>query len=946
MKKKYLFIKGARQWNKLLKRYFNLYGRISSMQKDAEQSEHLLGRMIRKLQMLYNRLEKMQYKVGVKLAGTSLALMLAAATATSQDLTQLDNLSYNSKGVIKMDANASPYFADIDGDGDEDLLTGSRQGYILFYEREGNAFRSAVNVQVGENNIIVPRSTPTMADFDDDGDLDLFTGCQYGFVYLYENLGDGSFGSKTVLQADAADLNVGANSKPVFFDLDSDHDMDLLVGSNDGTIQVFDNDGGSFTSLGNLQADGSDLNVGNFALADFADLDEDGDKDLYVGGNYYIYAFLNDGSNNFSSNGYLQADESLIYLGPYPACPAFTDLDGDGDTDMLLGENDGYMTEYKNDGGAFTEVAEKFSYSSESPMSDPDPILATGDIDGDGDKDLVVARSGQFFLYESDNGVLYQKTTLQDASNNSIDGNCVNFGLVDLDLDGDLDIVKGRSFYGIIYYTNDNGAFTDQGYLNDDQDEPINYWGYNNSPAFADIDGDGDQDLIVGNYQGYIDLYYNEDNAFVDQGRLQVDGADLDVPNNSIIHPVFADLDYDGDPDLYVGTDQGIIIMYENVDGAFQTGVNLQADGADINEGANIDLSPAFINFDNGCGVDLIVGHENDYVMHFDYVDATGPVPDEDPLRDIIGECQAIVSDAPTATDNCSGTVTATTTDPLNYSEQGTYTVTWVYEDGNGFTTEQTQTVIVDDVSGPVPDVATLPEVTGECSAEVTGTPTATDECTGLQVDGTTDDALSYSSLGDYTITWSFEDSYGNVSTQEQTVTVTDEAPPEISCISNTEVEISADATAYTVDGTEFDAVEVRDNCGTYTLSNSFNDAASLADAQFNTGDYTIVWTVTDEAGNEASCSFDLSVGASVNVQEMGEMPLQVYPNPAGSFIHLNAEVLIEEVELCDLAGRVMKKETLNAKHLEVDIADLSPGIYILKAKTAEGVHEMKVVKE
>jgi len=228
----------------------------------------------------------------------------------------------------------------------------------------------------------------------------------------------------------------------------------------------------------------------------------------------------------------------------------------------------------------------------------------------------------------------------------------------------------------------------------------------------------------------------------------------------------------------------------------------------------------------------------------------------------------------------------------------------------------------------------------------VTGTPTATDECTGLQVDGTTDDALSYSSLGDYTITWSFEDSYGNVSTQEQTVTVTDEAPPEISCISNTEVEISADATAYTVDGTEFDAVEVRDNCGTYTLSNSFNDAASLADAQFNTGDYTIVWTVTDEAGNEASCSFDLSVGASVNVQEMGEMPLQVYPNPAGSFIHLNAEVLIEEVELCDLAGRVMKKETLNAKHLEVDIADLSPGIYILKAKTAEGVHEMKVVKE
>lgn len=945
MKKKYFFIEGARQWNKLLKRYLNLYGRIRSMKGDTEQSEHLLSRMIRKLQMLYKRLEKMQYRVGVKLAGTSLALMLAAATASSQDLTQLDNLSYNSKGVIKMNANASPYFADIDGDGDEDLLTGSLQGDILLYEREGNAFRPAVNVQVGGIDANVPRSTPTMADFDDDGDLDLFTGCDYGYVYLYENLGDGSFDSKTVLQVGGSNLDVGTQSKPAFFDLDSDHDMDLLVGSQDGTIEVFDNDGGTFTSLGNLQAGGSDLNVTNFALADFADLDEDGDKDLYVGGYYYIYAFLNDGNNNFSSDGYLQADESLIYLGPYPACPAFTDLDGDGDTDMLLGEKDGYMTEFTNNEGAFTEEAEKFSYRSKIALVQAYPRIDAGDIDGDGDEDLVVASSSKFYLYENEEELLYYGLTLKDASNQDLNLYRGTPALVDMDNDGDLDLVSGSYYDGVKYYNNENGAFMDQGSLTDSEGNPIGNV-YNSSPAFGDMDNDGDLDLVVGDYNGYITYYENDGGSFVNRGYLQVDGANLNVPTNLAANPIFADLDYDGDPDLYVGTDQGRIIMYENNDGAFQTGVNVQVDGADIDEGTNIELSPAFINFDNGCGTDLIVGHENDYVLHFDYVDASGPVPDEDPLRDIIGECQAIVSDAPTATDNCSGTVTATTTDPLNYSEQGTYTVIWVYEDGNGFTTEQTQTVIVDDVSGPVPDVTTLPEVTGECSAEVTTTPTATDDCTGEQVNGTTDDALSYSSPGNYTITWSYADSYGNVSTQEQTVTVTDEVLPEISCISNTEVEISGDATGYTVDGTEFDPVDVRDNCETYTLSNSFDDAASLAGAEFSTGDYTIVWTVMDEAGNEASCSFDLAVGASVNVQEMGEIPLQVYPNPAGSFIHLNAEILIEEVELYDLAGRVVKKETLNAKQLEVDIADLSPGIYILKAKTAEGVHEMKVIKE
>ncbi|MEZ4952269.1 MAG: hypothetical protein R2825_01675 [Saprospiraceae bacterium] len=55
----------------------------------------------------------------------------------------------------------------------------------------------------------------------------------------------------------------------------------------------------------------------------------------------------------------------------------------------------------------------------------------------------------------------------------------------------------------------------------------------------------------------------------------------------------------------------------------------------------------------------------------------------------------------------------------MTYSTQGTFTITWTYDDGNGNTSMQTQTVIVDDVTAPVPDVATLSDVTGECSATV-----------------------------------------------------------------------------------------------------------------------------------------------------------------------------------------------------------------------------------
>ncbi|MEZ4931798.1 MAG: hypothetical protein R2788_06745 [Saprospiraceae bacterium] len=121
--------------------------------------------------------------------------------------------------------------------------------------------------------------------------------------------------------------------------------------------------------------------------------------------------------------------------------------------------------------------------------------------------------------------------------------------------------------------------------------------------------------------------------------------------------------------------------------------------------------------------------------------DVTAPVPDVAMLPDATGECSVTVS-APTATDNCSGAIIGTTTDPLTYTTQGIFTITWIYDDGNGNTSMQMQTVIVDDVTAPVPDVATLPDATGECSVTVSA-PTATDNCSGAII-GTTTDPLTY----------------------------------------------------------------------------------------------------------------------------------------------------------------------------------------------------------
>jgi hypothetical protein len=145
-----------------------------------------------------------------------------------------------------------------------------------------------------------------------------------------------------------------------------------------------------------------------------------------------------------------------------------------------------------------------------------------------------------------------------------------------------------------------------------------------------------------------------------------------------------------------------------------------------------------------------------------------------------MGECSAKITSVPTATDNCAGIINGTTTDPLSYTQQGAYTVTWTYDDGSGNIATQTQTVIVKDTMPPVPDAASLPPVLGQCSVTITSSPTATDNCAAI-INGTTTDPLSYTEQGTYTVTWTYDDGNGNIATQAQTVIVKDTTPPVIS---------------------------------------------------------------------------------------------------------------------------------------------------------------------
>ncbi|MBS1609196.1 MAG: HYR domain-containing protein, partial [Bacteroidetes bacterium] len=152
--------------------------------------------------------------------------------------------------------------------------------------------------------------------------------------------------------------------------------------------------------------------------------------------------------------------------------------------------------------------------------------------------------------------------------------------------------------------------------------------------------------------------------------------------------------------------------------------------------------------------------------------DKTAPVPKVVNLPAITAQCSATISTIPTATDDCAGTVSATTSSPLSYTTPGNYTIVWVYSDGHGNTATQTQSVTITDDIAPVPNVASLPALSGQCSVTVTDIPKATDNCAGTII-GSTNSPMSFNAPGNYTIVWIYDDGHGNVSTQSQAVTVT-----------------------------------------------------------------------------------------------------------------------------------------------------------------------------
>ncbi len=201
----------------------------------------------------------------------------------------------------------------------------------------------------------------------------------------------------------------------------------------------------------------------------------------------------------------------------------------------------------------------------------------------------------------------------------------------------------------------------------------------------------------------------------------------------------------------------------------------------------------------------------------------------------VTSEC-AVTVIAPTTTDNCTGTITAVTADPVVYTLQGNYTINWVFDDGNGNTTTATQSVIIKDVTPPV--VPILSDITSECAATAS-IPTTTDNCADI-IAGTTNDPLTFTTQGTHIITWNFDDGNGNVSTATQKVIIKDVTAPVVPTLADVTGECAATASIPTT----------TDNCAGI-IAGTTNDPLTYT----TKGTHIITWSFSDGNGNVSTAT-------------------------------------------------------------------------------------------
>lgn len=533
-----------------------------------------------------------------------------------------------------------PQLIDIDADGDDDLFLQEATDRVMLLERDGveaNGLPRFVLRSRHYNDLTIGEWY-RFADLDGDGDRDLLAEERFSYIRYYRNEGTPSE-ARFVLATDTLRLEDGSplfsdrQNIPQIVDLDCNGLPDLLVGKVDGTASRYEMLPGTsavprfrrvtdrFEDILIVAQFGGSLHGANTMA--LADSDGDGDLDLFWGD------FFEEGLLRIENTGSCEAFSYRSTPVQFPTAtpvltsgynaPAFGNLGGAGGLDVVIGVLGGAFNPNRTTianlialtrdaRGAWVErtrqLVGNIDVGSES-------IPALVDWDGDGDLDLLLANkidptdlsTARVYWFENRGREGLRMRGVLPVPFSGSYHLAPAFG--DLDGDGSLDLLLGGWGPRIAWYraTGRNGDGTPQFALVDSAMVTITR-GSNTTPALGDLDGDGDLDLLIGEASGTLNYYRNEGTRTVPRFVLVSDEWEgIDIGRRSSPH--LADLDGDGDLDLLVGSEVDGVVLFRN-DGTRTTPRFVRDSTFQLDAPAL--AAPAFGDLDGDGRMNLLVG--------------------------------------------------------------------------------------------------------------------------------------------------------------------------------------------------------------------------------------------------------------------------------------------------------------------------------------------------
>ncbi|MCF7858847.1 MAG: FG-GAP-like repeat-containing protein [Candidatus Cloacimonetes bacterium] len=348
---------------------------------------------------------------------------------------------------------AYPNFCDLDADNDQDIIVGRDSYGIVYFQNNGtpqNGVWEINETMFSGIGVETYWNSPGICDLNGDGTFDLIFGNAAGPLLYYENNGTPqipSWQQNTTLFSGVID--VGGASNPVFYDFDEDGDFDLISGTQLGYIKYYQNTGSVYAPA---WEEGSDyfasIDHSIYSAITLGDVNNDGNADAIVGdlsGHFYYHR--NTGS------GFVFESEVLntVDIGDWSA-PRLVDMDNDDDLDIVAGNEAGNLFYFENQGTPevpdWYEITDFFSGIDVSSNCVP----GLGNLnESDGFNVITGDLWGEVQFFENISGVWTEDPTMFTGVSGEQN---TTPALVDLDDDGDLDLVLGNYSGTLNYFEN------------------------------------------------------------------------------------------------------------------------------------------------------------------------------------------------------------------------------------------------------------------------------------------------------------------------------------------------------------------------------------------------------------------------------------------------------------------------------------------------------------